>query len=413
MSEISVLEVRLGDVLVGWLRRSAGGSDLTTFRFAKSYRDLSPWPVLGQCFLDDLDKIWSAKLRLPAFFSNLLPDLESPLRKAFCEQFKMSPEREFSLLEKLGEDLPGNVVVRASQEDALDSLNDEGSPGEIAEEVREELNSALRFSLAGMQLKLSMQRDGRSLTVPAHGRGGDWIVKLPDRGYANVPENEWSMMRWAQAASIAVPEFELIDGHLLSNVPHGFLHDPGALCYAVRRFDRATPQRRIHMEDFAQVLAVYDRGKYTQSNFETVGRILHRVGGEADLREYVRRLVFVVLSGNADAHLKNWSLLYPDGVRAQLSPAYDLVSTILYPELGRQLAMNFNRSSSFANVSLFGFRRFARKLDRDQEEMVRWVREDVARIRDAWASLSPELPLSKDAKAEIGAHQQSLRLCAE
>jgi serine/threonine-protein kinase HipA len=44
----------------------------------------------------------------------------------------------------------------------------------------------------------------------------------------------------------------------------------------------------------------------------------------------MRRLAFMVLSGNADAHLKNWSLLYPDGVRPRLAPVYDLVSTVMY-----------------------------------------------------------------------------------
>ena len=160
------------------------------------------------------------------------------------------------------------------------------------------------------------------------------------------------------------------------------------------------------------MLAVYDRGKYTQSNFETVGRIIYALGGESDLREYVRRLVFMVLSGNADAHLKNWSLIYLDGVRASLSPAYDFVSTVLYPRLARKLAMNFNRSTSFDDVSLDGFRRFARRISRDPEEVVRWVREDIARALDAWSTLHAELPLEDSHKTLLLAHQRRLQLHA-
>lgn len=417
MSEHAELEVKLGDQVVGWLRRSPVGSDVTTFRFSHSYLALSPRPVLGQCFVDDPNKVWTAKLRLPAFFSNLLPDLDSPLRKAVCAQFHVPAEREFILLEQLGEDLPGNIVVRLSASDLDEPSAEFEIPADMAAD--QDLSSplplppeALRFSLAGMQLKLSMRREGRGMTVPAYGRGGDWIVKFPDQVYPRVPENEWAMMRWAQQSGIAVPEFELIEFRHLSNVPPGFADDADSQCYAVRRFDRPGPGKRIHMEDFAQVLAVYDRGKYTRSNFETVGSIIHALGGEIDLREYVRRLVFMVLSGNADAHLKNWSLIYLDGVHASLSPAYDFVSTVLYPKLARKLAMNFNRSTSFDEVSLDGFRRFARRLDRDPEEMVRWVRDDVMRSLDAWSTLHVELPLDTGSKTLLVEHQSRLQLFA-
>ena len=50
----------------------------------------------------------------------------------------------------------------------------------------------------------------------------------------------------------------------------------------------------------------------------------------ADGEEFIRRLVFNILIGNADMHLKNWSLIYPDRCRAALAPADDFVSTIAY-----------------------------------------------------------------------------------
>lgn len=49
----------------------------------------------------------------------------------------------------------------------------------------------------------------------------------------------------------------------------------------------------------------------------------------------------MVLSGNADAHLKNWALIYPDGLHANLAPAYDLVGTIAYPSLRSEPAMRW------------------------------------------------------------------------
>ena len=78
-------------------------------------------------------------------------------------------------------------------------------------------------------------------------------------------------------------------------------------------------------------------GKY-RSNVETVAGLAHRGRDIASLREAVRRTVFNLLVGNGDAHLKNWSLIYPDRRRARLSPAYDLVCTAVHlPDPGNPL----------------------------------------------------------------------------
>jgi serine/threonine-protein kinase HipA len=55
--------------------------------------------------------------------------------------------------------------------------------------------------------------------------------------------------------------------------------------------------------------------------------------------EFVRRLAFVIASGNGDAHLKNWSLIYPTGRRARLSPAYDQIATVVFGQFPPTLAL--------------------------------------------------------------------------
>ena len=73
--------------------------------------------------------------------------------------------------------------------------------------------------------------------------------------------------------------------------------------------------------------------------------------GETGIEEFVRRFVFNALIGNADMHMKNWSLVYPDQRNAELSPAYDFVSTIAaIPE--DTLALNFTGSKTFDQISL-------------------------------------------------------------
>ena len=112
--------------------------------------------------------------RVPPYFANLLP--EGYLRTYLAEQAGVKPDREFFLLAALGSDLPGAVTVApvaadGNLADSRDGLAEAGDPA---------VGNDLRFSLAGVQLKFSavLETTG-GLTIPAHGIGGSWIVKLP------------------------------------------------------------------------------------------------------------------------------------------------------------------------------------------------------------------------------------------
>src|SRR5690606_38566088 len=144
------------------------------------------------------------------------------------------------------------------------------------------------------QLKFSMVRDGKRFTLPARDRDGDWIVKLPDVRFARVPENEYSMLRWAAAAGIEVPELRLVASSELEGLPSGItLVEPHAL--SVRRFDRLEGGTRVHQEDFAQILNVYPRHKYEKFNYTTIGALILRTAGIGDFEAFLDRLVFVLL----------------------------------------------------------------------------------------------------------------------
>src|SRR5262245_51589581 len=98
---------------------------------------------------------------------------------------------------------------------------------------------------------------------------------------------------------------------------------------AVRRFDR-TADGPVHIEDFAQVFGLYPEDKYGKASYRNIAGVIAAETGNVGTAEFVRRLVFNVLIGNADMHVKNWSLIYLDRRRAALAPAYDFVSTIHY-----------------------------------------------------------------------------------
>lgn len=368
------------------------------FSFDRSYPQLLPRPVLGQFFEDDLTRTYTNRMRAPAFFSNLLP--EGPLRKLIAKRAGVSPERDFFLLAYLGEDLPGAVSILPATPLSV-------PPPEEEEPTRAGAPTPLRFSLAGVQLKFSMIRDGRSLTLPAEGRGGDWLVKLPDSRLEFVPENEYSMMSWAKAVGLQVPEIDLVSPAEIGGLPP----EVGTLsgnAFAIRRFDRDKGDR-VHIEDFAQVRGQYAAEKYDDANYETIGNIIWRLGGIDDLLEYVARLVFIIAIGNGDAHLKNWSLMYPDRVLGRLSPAYDLVSTIQYIERD-ELGLNLGGSKTFGAISLGNFERFARRLNVDAEPIVARVRATVEATLDSWSALRAELPIPDAFKARIDAHLKRVPL---
>ena len=124
-----------------------------------------------------------------------------------------------------------------------------------------------------------------------------------------------------------------------------YLPAPGDLELGLPFFGvaRLSEVSREHFARLKDLLRVGDgEGKY-HSNVETVVGLAHRGRDRDSLREAVRRTAFNLLVGNGDAHLKNWSLIYPDRRRARLSPAYDLVCTAVYlpapgdPELGLPL----------------------------------------------------------------------------
>ncbi|MFJ7996620.1 type II toxin-antitoxin system HipA family toxin [Streptomyces sp. NPDC096310] len=342
--------------------------DHTRFLFNESYLDDPRRSVLGLRFEEALAQPYASALRLPKWFSNLLP--EGPLRTWIAEDRHVSTEREMELLAQVGHDLPGAVQVLPA--DGPDGNWEwSGSVASIPEgsETGGVLaSSPWRFSLAGVALKFSMLAKGDRLTVPAAGEHGDWLVKFPDYRFPNVPHNEFTMMNLAREVGIDVPEVRLIHRDELPGIPSRMWPNVEEWAYAVRRFDRVQDGRRssVHIEDFAQVRDKYPHEKY-QGTFETVAAISYRGQDVPALQEFARRLAFFVVIGNGDAHLKNWSLIYPDARVPTLSPAYDLVSTALYREQGdgpEDLGLKFSGTRSFERIGISSFTSLESRLDR-------------------------------------------------
>jgi serine/threonine-protein kinase HipA len=398
---MSAVEIRLHGERVGQLAHRSDFGDATEFRIDASWRDqpASSRAVLGQIFEDDPDREWRTTHRVPAWFSNLLP--EGLLRKLLAEQAGVNPVRELHLLAALGCDLPGAVTAHALDEIAEVPLRPPRPPVEAEE--------TLRFSLAGLQLKFSVHLDDRGPTLPVRGQGGRWLAKLPDPRFNAVPENEFAMLGWAAAAGIEVPEHALYDTQELEGLPFaGEESIRQGLMLLVKRFDRLPDGRSVHIEDLAQVRNVFAESKYEKASYETIGRVLYTLCGEDDLKQYIRRLVFMVISGNADMHLKNWSLWYPDGQRARLAPAYDPVATLAWPGTSQRLALNLGKTKSFLEIDLDTFGRLAEKAGWERELGRAVASEARDQVRDTWNVARDRLP--DDQRARLEDHQNTLRL---
>lgn len=399
--KLNTLSVRLYGRQAGVITRLAG--DKHVFAFEQDYIDDIQRPTLSLSFkgrtgglATDLSIV---RRRVPAFFSNLLP--EGHLRDYLAMRANVDAEREFFLLAALGADLPGAIVVepldtgnrQAGTHHEGDDLNDDVHPG----------NDPLRFSLAGVQLKFSAVMDAASgLTIPAAGMGGAWIVKLPSPRFAAVPENEFVMLELARRTGISVPENRLVDVSSIKGLPEQ-TNTVGVKALAVQRFDRLSNGSPVHMEDFAQVFGVFPNDKYKSHSYANIAAVLWAEIGEVAVYEFVRRLVFSIVIGNGDMHLKNWSLLYPDRRTPQLSPGYDFVSTIPYIA-NDKLALRFGDSNRLSEITKDQMRRFANTARIPVSPLWRIAVETAERVAESWKTLACTDILPKDQKDSIGKH---------
>jgi serine/threonine-protein kinase HipA len=392
-TQYTALAIHLGGRRIGVLNRLAGDHHLLSFE--QDYLRDPNRPTLSLSFKGQsggvVSPLRAVSRRLPPFFSNLLP--EGRLRTYLAEQAGVKPTREFFLLAALGADLPGAVTVAPfSREESYEEAR-EREPGP----------DVLQFSLAGVQLKFSaiMEASG-GLTIPAHGVGGFWIVKLPSTQFPAVAENEYVMMELARAAGIAVPQTQLVPVKAVHGLPVEAAGLKGE-ALVVQRFDRAPDGKRIHMEDFAQVFGLFPDDKYGHRSYANIAAVLRAETGEEGAYEFVRRLAFSVAIGNGDMHLKNWSVLYPDGRTPVLSPAYDFVATLPYIA-GDRLALTFGGSRSLEGIAVDQVRHFSDKASLPVSTVWQTVRETVARAADAWDSLAQKELLSREMRKVI--HKQ-------
>ena len=283
----------------------------------------------------------------PSYFQNLLP--EGHNRDRLALERRCSPDNEFELLAAAGHDLMGalevepvplregipNTVRHWHTALGLDVLE----PGFVESPVED------AAALPGVVTKFSAVQDGRRYVVKRHGAAGSFILKLPSTRHPDLVANEAAGYQLCAALGLDCAEAKVIsraDADLPEQLPFDEI-------LAVRRFDRDTNGHRVHMEEFAQVLQYEPKRKYGRglmTDYPDMLRVIDRLSSRPaqDVQEFVKRFVAFVLMGNVDAHLKNWALIYPDGITPRLAPLYDPVCVTALFESVPQTDYAINRA---------------------------------------------------------------------
>ena len=203
-----------------------------------------------------------------------------------------------------------------------------------------------KLSISGVQAKLSMKlnRNNKELEIAA--KDGEYILKPQNNTFPNIPQNENLCMNIASSLEIVVPSHSLIR-----------LKDD-SLAYIVKRFDR-TKEKKLHQEDFSQILGKKDRYK---GSLEEIGHKLREISEVPglDLQLFFERALFFFIIGNGDAHLKNFSIIYDEEKHIRLSPAYDIVSSKLVIPGEEEVALSMNGKKNEINGK--DFEQFAKTL---------------------------------------------------
>lgn len=327
------------------------------------------------------------------FLENLLPE-SGAAKYAMMQAVGAKSQESFDLLENV--DSAGALVF--SRNDEMPTIASvppaEATDDEIATRIAAVKrtpdswfvrNKGARFSLAGAQGKFSLSRVGDEWVWPNGAVPSTHILK--PAGIYDADEVEHATMMLSKMVGIETPESDIQEFN-------------GQQTYIVERFDRRIENGmpvRLPMEDMVQALGLSSSEKYKVSAVDTL-TTLRKMDPSGRLgEEWLRRLAFNVAVDNCDAHARNYSVMptSPDGESWKLSPAYDVMTTTVWPGLTDKLAMPFSGAEHASEVTPDHYARLADYCGFDPDT----ARDEAIRISDlvrlnahtAYMDLDPEL----------------------
>lgn len=369
------LNVFLNNTLVGKLTQTDTGK--IQFRYNASWLE-NPEGHPISISMPLRHTVFNAKDCL-GFFSGLLP--EADLREKIAKILGVSANNNFSLLAGIGGDCAGAVTFLPEgdfprQTSNLEKpLTDHAMADMLRRLPQQPLlvgEDGLRLSLAGAQTKLAVRILNNQISLPLDGAPSTHILKPSNPRFKNLVQNEAFCMHLAQRVGLSVAP---VEEKRVEDIDY----------LLIQRYDRKTSPEsttpvRLHQEDFCQALGIVSEMKYQKEGGPSLKDCFSLVRQYSsvpavDLGRLLDAVIYNHLIGNNDAHGKNFSFLYdlePDlasktlrtkpPLRCRLAPLYDLVSTSIYPELSKEMAMAIGKTYHTDDISIRDFEELAAQI---------------------------------------------------
>lgn len=263
---------------------------------------------------------------LHPFFANLLP--EGFRLEALRNRLKVSRDDAFTILLETAADAIGDVAVvpEGERPKTPPVLLPSDDPAKLDFQDLLAKDIALRTTIPGVQEKVS----DAMVSFPVGGSAGPCILKLNPPKFPRLVNNESFFMSMAKASGLIVAETRLLDDR------HG---ETGLL---VKRFDRRSDGTKRHQEDACQLLNIYPGSKYNVTLKDIAGAVQRYTDAPTlQIRRLAQLVAFSYLIGNGDLHAKNVSVYLSDRGLVELTPAYDVLSTLPYP-LDQRMAIKMD-----------------------------------------------------------------------
>jgi serine/threonine-protein kinase HipA len=398
------LDVYLHTDLVGHLTQDKDGD--MSFQYAENWLQRAGAVPLSHSLPLRAERFRRKECR--GFFAGILP--EEAKRELIARNLGISARNDYAMLERIGGECAGAVTFLPHGEPMPDrhygyrDLSEDELAAILKELPRRPLlagEEGIRLSLAGAQDKLAVRLEGRTISLPLGGAPSTHILKPNVERFEGVVFNEAFCMRLAAVAGLPAAAIETRE---VGNI--SFL--------LVERYDRhyrpvpggAPVVERLHQEDFCQALGIVSEQKYQREGGPSLKQcfaLLRDVSSvpAIDIARLLDDVVFNWVVGNNDAHGKNFSLVYRAGgtgeLEIRLSPLYDVVSTIYYPELGRDMAMRIGEQYSSERVTLRDFEKLAEdaKLGRPL------VRERLTEVTERVLAALPNAPATNPVAEQL------------
>ena len=361
--EVDGRQVRVGEIV-------GNSSEDACFSYSKEYIERNDSRAVSVS-LPIQDEAFSPE-RTKVFFDGLLP--EGFMRKSIATNMHFDENDYLSILYSLGQECLGAIRIDESdemQESSYEAIT-KAQVEELAAEgttKSTEIVIKTHLSLTGASGKVGLYYDDKEgrWYLPCGLAPSTHIVKQSHIRLDGIVTNEQLSMLAGQKCGIDIPESFII------NAGKGI---DSEVLFATKRYDRVIDETsptignlrrpyRLHQEDFAQAMGIASFEKYERDGLNYAEKMFEiiRKYAKRPLDDQIRlwnRIVFNFVLGNTDAHIKNYSLLYdPHMEGISLSPAYDMISTVIYESATRDMSFNIGGIRNLDSIDEERFRALA------------------------------------------------------